>query len=121
MSQWNPKLLSGTLSPNTTRRAKSEEEHLFLSIGLEVQLCRPQMKSDAGSLRSTSQNAATLLPTTTIEHLALAQTVTVTAYMTEKLTTGFGQEKISGVHSAGSDRNMDLEPSIRFPKMRDYE
>jgi hypothetical protein len=79
------------------------------------------MKIDADSSHSTSQNAATLLPTTTIGQLIQAQTVTVTAYMTERLTTGFGQGKINGVHSAGSGRNTDSVPSIRFPKTRDYE
>lgn len=101
--------------------ATSKEEHIFLTIDLEAQLCRPQMKIDADSSHSTSQNAATLLPTTTIGHLILAQTVTATAYMTERLTTGFGQEKTSDVHSAGSGRNTASEPGIRFPKTRDYD
>ena len=113
-----PQSPSGTLSPNTTRGATSEEQHIFPSIGLEVQLCQPQMKIDADSSHSTSQNAAMLLPTTSIGRLILAQTVTATAYMTERLTTGFGQGKISGVHSAGSGRNTDSEPSIRFPRTK---
>jgi hypothetical protein len=116
-----PQLLSANLSPDNNKGATLKEKYISLSIGLEVQLCRPQMKIDADNSHSTSQNAATLLPTTSIGPLILAQTVTATAYMTERLITGFGQEKINGVHSADSGRNTASEPSIRFPKTRDYE
>lgn len=72
MFQLNPKIPSETLSTSPTRGATSEEEQSLLGIGLKFQLCRPQMKIDADSSHSISQNAATPLLTTTIGQLILA-------------------------------------------------